>query len=314
MHITNSTIFSSKAGLAVVFSALLGVTGCGGSSSSGGGDPANGGDNGGGNGGGTVNEQPANIQSEDDAELGANAAVESARQAILLEDVPTGGFPGGVTIAEQSQSGWLHTHTLDLVKLNQLPTAADVVVIEGDCGGNVTFDSNDGGNSLRYNFNNYCVSDGSGGDRQVVDGTMSYFGYENIGTEGRWGYDFNYTITYRGETELVQGSYTCNGTGFTGCSYANNYEGRNGRSYRSENVSVSESNGNYDVSARVYDEDIGYVDYQASNLVLCEGGYGFSSGTITVSDEASNEVLTVTFSGCSSFTMTYQGTGYTIEY
>ena len=77
-----------------------------GSSSSGGGNPDNGGDNGGNNGGGTVNEQPANIQSEDDAELGANAAVESARQAILLEDVPTGGFPGGVTIAEQSQPSW----------------------------------------------------------------------------------------------------------------------------------------------------------------------------------------------------------------
>src|SRR5690554_7314215 len=124
MQITTNKSWGSKAGWAILFSAALGITGCGGSSSSGGGNPAEGGDNGGNNGGGAVNEQPANIQSEDDARLGADAAVESARQAILLEDAPTGGFPGGVTIAEQSQPDWLHAHTLDLIELNQLPTAA----------------------------------------------------------------------------------------------------------------------------------------------------------------------------------------------
>lgn len=309
--ITSEKAWGSKASLAIALAVMLGITGCGGSSSSGGDDQAGGGDNGGDNGGGPTNEQPANIQSEDDAKLGADAAVESARQAIILEDSPGGMLPGGVTITGQTHQDWLFAHSLELVELDLLPTGADVV-IQGDCGGNVTYDFNEGANSGRYDYNNFCISDYDG--NQVIDGSVTFFGFDNMGTAERWGYDFDYTITYQGQTEYLRGSYTCNGTGIAGCSYANNYEGRNGRSYRSENVSVSESNGNYDVSARVYGEDLGYIDYQASNLVLCEGGYGFSSGTITVSDSASNEVLTITFSGCSSFTMTYQGTGYTIDY
>lgn len=312
MHTTNKAIFSSKAGWAILFSAVLGVTGCGGSSSSGGGNPDNGGDNGGNNGGGTVNEQPANIQSEDDARLGANAAVESAQQAIALEDSPGGMFPGGVTLTQETRNDWVASHSLELAELGLVPSGA-AFDVPGDCGGSASIDYNEGANDYRIVYNNFCVGDG--GDNQIIDGTISWFGYTNMGTEGVWGYDADYSVSYQGETEYFNYSYRCNGDNYVGCTYdGSSYEGRNGRSYRSENVSVSESNGNYDVSARVYDEELGYIDYQASNLVLCEGGYGFSSGTITVSDSASNEVLTVTFSGCDSFTMTYQGSAYTIDY
>ncbi|NWO04425.1 MAG: hypothetical protein HLX50_01575 [Alteromonadaceae bacterium] len=59
---------------------------------------------------------------------------------------------------------------------------------------------------------------------------------------------------------------------------------------------------------------MGYVDYQASNLTLCENGYGFSTGSIRITDSTGSNVVTVNFSGCSTYTVTYQGVGYTFSY
>jgi len=314
MLITNEKRWGT-AGLAILFSAMLGLTGCGGG---GGGGSNNNDDGGGGGGDGTINEQAATIQTEDDAKLGADAAVESSYQAVVEEETPDLGLglPGGVAIEGESHHEWLRKHSLELSELGLAPAGASFDM-EGDCGGNANVQYNEDFSDYRIVFDNYCSS-GYQGDNYIMDGEWEWFGYENIQSgelEGEWGYDFDYTVTYRGETNRYQGSYRCNGNDFTSCSYTNNYAGRSGRSYRSENVNVSGDNSSgYSVSARVYDQELGYLDYQASNLVLCEGGFGFQSGDISVTDSSGSEVLSVVFSGCDSYTATYQGVSYTIDY
>jgi len=306
MSIRNLPSWNRNAGLAIIFSALLGAAGCGGSGGSGGGGT----DDSDSGGGGTVNEQAATIQTEQDAQLGADAAVESSYQAIIDDSSPDVGLPVGITIAENSHQDWLMKHSLDLAELGQTPTGA-VYDVAGDCGGNAQVNYNEDFSQYRVNYNNYCTS-GYQNQPYTIDGYLDSFGDDNL--EGEWGYNFDYTVSYLGETNRYRGTYRCNGNNYANCSYSSNYEGRNGRSYRTENVNVSQNGNAYNVSARVYDQELGYLDYQASNLTLCEGGYGFSSGSISVTDSSGGNVLTITFSGCTSFTVTFQGSAYTIDY
>src|SRR5690554_3447243 len=106
MSIRNLPSWNRNAGLAIIFSALLGAAGCGGSGGSGGGST----DDSDSGGGGTVNEQAATIQTEQDAQLGAEAAVESSYQAIIDYSSPDVGLPVGITIAENSHQDWLMKH------------------------------------------------------------------------------------------------------------------------------------------------------------------------------------------------------------
>lgn len=292
---------------AIAMSAMLGIGGCGGGSSGGGVVDEN--DN------GTINEQAATIQSEDDARLGADAAVESSYQAIVEDEVPSVGLPAGITLENESLQDWLVEHSLALADLGLMPSGATYDVA-GDCGGNAAVHYNEDFSDYRVVYDNYCTQ-AYQEQQYIIDGEIEWFGYENFGDEnftGEWGYDFDYTVRYLGETNRYQGRVRCSGSDYANCSYSTNYQGRNGRSYRTENVSVSQSSSGYSVSARVYDQDLGYVDYQASNLVLCEGGYGFSSGSISITDSTGSAVLTVTFSGCQSYTATYNGVAYTINY
>ncbi|WP_206074362.1 hypothetical protein [Marinobacter fuscus] len=308
MLFNQSGAWCAKAGTAIAFSLLLGLTGCGGGGGGGGGDT--GGDTGGG-GGGSVgfNEGAATISSNEDAKLGAEAATQSARQAIAEEATPDSPF--GVAIQVKPQE-WLVNHSLELVDSALAPTGA-VMNVAGDCGGNARVNyTNNQFDNYSVVYDNYCT--GSGEYRSVINGTFDFFGYDNVESGGEWGYTFDYTVTYRGETTSTKGTYRCNGD-FLNCTYTSDYVGTNGRTYRTSNVDVDDNfDGSYDVSARVYDGDRGYIDYQATDLLLCEGGYGFQSGSIVVTDSSGGNVLRVDFADCNSFTVTYNGVSETYNY
>ncbi|MDV2077692.1 hypothetical protein [Marinobacter xestospongiae] len=305
---------AGKARLAFVLSTVIGLAACGGGGSGGSNDDTGGGDPGnqpGNSDSGSINEQAATIQSEEDAKAGADAAVDSAHQAIIEEQAPdVGGLPTGASISTQSQQDWVMSLTTEYATQALSPTAA-VTEVEGDCGGEARVNFNDSRSAYTVVYDNFCTTI-SQNETYVMDGVFEWFGYDNLETE--WGYDFDYTVDYLGETRSYSGTYRCGDSSYQSCSYINNYEGRNGRQYRTENVSVYESNGAYEVDARVYDEELGYVDYEASDLVLCDGGYGFSAGFISIKDSSGNNVIRIDFSGCSSFTVTYNGVASSYNY
>lgn len=276
------------------------MAGCGGSS---------GGDDGGSGGSSfepaSYNEEQANVDSEDDAKVVSTAARESAQQAILEEEQPDQGFPVGISIAANGDESLVYDISMSLLDVAAMPSAARTVPVEGDCGGKALVTTADDYSDQYIEYQDYCTI--SGEDQYIING---YFDFDNLNDSSSYRYTFDYAVTYRGETYRSRGTYTCNESG---CSYQNYFVGTDGRQYRTENVSVSGSNGSYSVSARVYDQDLGYVDYQASNLTLCDSGVGFSSGTITVT--ASGDTLVeVTFSSCDSYTVSYNGSAYTVNY
>ncbi len=146
-----------------------------------------------------------------------------------------------------------------------------------------------------------------GSETTVIDGTATWTTNE----DGSFSYEYDLTTTYAGETTSITGTYSCDAE--YNCSYQDNFvEG--GTSYSISNVSVSGNNSSgFNVSARVSHEDYGYVDIEATGLLLCSGG-GFSSGTILVTDSSGSEVLRIDFEqNCTQMTVTFDGVAETVS-
>lgn len=289
-----------KWGAVALMTLGLGLSGCGGSS---GGSGSGGGDDGSFE-TANFNEDQAVVSGEEDAKTVSTAARESAQQAIVEEEQPDQNFPVAVSIAANGEELPVYDISMSLIEAAMIPSAVEVPV-DGDCGGRAVVSYTEDMSDYKIDYQDYCTA--YSGEQYIIDG---YYDWDNFDDSSNYTLTFDYTVTYLGETYRSKGTYSCNNGE---CAYQNYFIGTDGRQYRTENVSVSESNGFYSVSARVYDQDLGYVDYESSNLTLCDSGVGFISGSITVT--ASGDTLVeVSFSSCDSYTVTYNGTAYTVNY
>lgn len=267
-----------------LMTAVLAIAGCGGSSDSGG-DP----DNTKTPPEKTFNQDPLTIKGQQDAEAGAMAARKTAEQAIAEERVDAPGLIGGGVPAG----------------ISALPAGADGDV-RGNCGGSATTapwgTDNDG---FRYTYNEFCVEDADGSETEI-DGYIAING--SPANSSDFAIEADYTVTSDGETYRVK--QACNENGcFSDLD-------SDGESYRTYNVNVTESgaNGGYDVDARVCIEGEGCIVYEATGLKECSSGIGFTDGVITLKDTKGDKVVTVNFSGCDSYTVTFDGSAYTVDY
>lgn len=108
----------------------------------------------------------------------------------------------------------------------------------------------------------------------------------------------NFSVTYDGQTQSLSG-YTISCTGLNGdnfeCSYGAQYT-ISGQTYRTQNLSVTNSGDAFEVDGRIFASEFGYVDVTTTTpLVMGEDGT-FISGELVISDESGN-TLTITFSG-----------------
>lgn len=288
----------SGAGLALI---VVGVAGCGG-----GGDSDS--DGGGSNGSLTDTEfNPAamTISSEADVRVSSEASVQASNRSISNENA-LNNLPIGAEIASPELPELVEDLGLEIISLVMSPVAASET-ISGSCGGSVVVDPSEDGREIKLTFRDYCEQSGS--DSIVYNGYIDYDFRDEAGDSFTADYDF--TTIYLGVTSQTVGSIDCTPSG---CTYSDVFAGTNGKNYRIEDVSVVESDATYSVSAKVFDEDAGYVTFTSSGLSLCSSGTGFSSGQIQVTDSTGSAVLQIDFSGCLSYTATYGGTAYTIEY
>ena len=287
---------------------------------------------GGGGGGGSSddgsfsgNTDPASVSSQDDAAAVSYAATEGAYQAINSE---TTSLPTAAVIQSTNVEDELTADLLELIEENEQlslsPTAA-TTLLTGDCGGEVRFDSDDEQNSnpdngtveFSYTYDSYCITSSDGG-QITTDGTGDYTAtYENGQlVEYSMTWDLTYTLD-DGQTIVseLSGTTTCDFSDNTfSCTFSDDFTGPNGETYRVENVSVSEdNNGNYGVSARVYDGDLGYVDFEASDINRrdCDNG-NFQGGTITITDGEGN-TIEVQFTNCNDCVVTFNGVSNTYD-
>lgn len=119
----------------------------------------------------------------------------------------------------------------------------------------------------------------------------------------------SYNLTLLGETS--SGIVSCQNYGET-CTAGYDFEDGN-NTYRIEDpvVSGDEQTG-YDVSTRVFRDDLGFLDIEGTDLVPCSVA-GFSEGTIEVSDATGTVVATLTFIDCNSYQLTFGGETITLQ-
>ncbi|TDT40371.1 hypothetical protein DES49_2137 [Halospina denitrificans] len=315
MNRAYSGLASTIRNLLIAGSSALLLAGClGGSSGGGGGDDD------------TItrttfdgNENQATVSSNDDAAEVAYASTEGTYQAINSEttDVPTAAIIESAEVEDALTADLLRIIE-ENDQLSMTPTAATLVA-EGSCGGEILYEGDDesgttenGTLNFSYTYDNYCVS--TNGGQIVTDGTGDYSAtYVNSElTEYSMTWNLTYTVDDgQTVTSTLLGTTTCKGlnTATPTCSYSEDFEGPDGETYRVENVSINEdSNGNYDVSARVYDGDLGYVDFDASGIDRqnCANG-NFTGGTITITDSSGAVVVEVSFPNCTECVVTFGG-------
>ncbi|WP_428253056.1 hypothetical protein [Gynuella sp.] len=120
----------------------------------------------------------------------------------------------------------------------------------------------------------------------------------------------NFTIQYNGTTSSLNMTFSCDSN--LNCTSYNDFS-EDGITYRVSDASVyGDSSSGWNVSARVYHENYGYINIQASNLIMCDSG-GFSSGSISITDSSNSEVISIVFDSCSSMTVTYNGNAETVS-
>lgn len=154
------------------------------------------------------------------------------------------------------------------------------------------------GDTVTSTFNNFSIDYGDG-NVMTLSGAMRV-----KTTSSQEVTEANMTVSFGGDEFSLDFTQSCSITtdqdGFIEygeCSYSEAFIADNGVTYRVDDASISEDgNGAFDITATYFDPDYGYIDYEATDLTLCEDG-SFESGTIVLMDEAS-QMLTVTFNGC----------------
>jgi hypothetical protein len=261
-----------------------------------------------------VGNSSAATASSSNAPTLARAASEGALQAAATVDAPIG---YETNLDELNRE--LNAQIIDMVLAGDTPIAATETTA-GNCGGEIRVTTPDYSSfnpgdtySASAVYDNYCV--GYGSFTYVINGSYySNINTRNDGSISRAIYSFDYEATsnYGGEGNVIRYSATqdCaynSSSQQTSCTISDNFTGVDGRSYRVENFEGDE----YDLSARIYDQDYGYFDIEASSLgYACDNG-NFSFGSITIEDSSGNEVISVTFPNCNDCVVTYGGTANT---
>lgn len=281
----------NKLFLTLLVSAPLVLTACGGGSSGGSSDedPGNAGQVGAYNGATTQ----ATITDGNKEEL-AEAGVIGSRQAVSNNGLPTGARLETVDTRAADQL------ILNTIKLMTTATGS-AVDASGACdSGSATVTPD--GNTFNINYNQ-CETGGV-----IINGnavlTLNDDGSSVIVYR-------NFTMTYQGETQTLNATVTCDSE--SSCQVVSSFRADNGRDYRVDTSSVS-GNGfsGYNVRARVYDAEHGYIDVVASAVKFdCDNGNP-SSGSISIT--AGNETARLDFDSCSSFTLTIGGVAETINW
>lgn len=268
---------------------------------------------GGGSGGGDESEfisplysgsQSASTITEENSDDAAEAAIVGAEKAI------SDSLGGNIGDTNPFFKPGADLDTLTVVEGTYYEVTSNKIreTVDCDYGGNMVVSSDD----LSENSNSFPSSgeintslndcDFYGG--AVINGRIQIAwtgGWDIYDERGPRNFVISYNLTGLGESE--SGSLSCQNFGEM-CSTSVDFE-ENGQSYRVDNPLVTgDSVDGYSVEARVYNQELGYLDISATGLVPCPAA-GFSSGVIEVVDSSDTEVLELTFIDCDTYQIAF---------
>lgn len=122
--------------------------------------------------------------------------------------------------------------------------------------------------------------------------------------------DFRITDTSTNESFFYTMSITCDELS---CTISSDYLGEDGKVYRVTDFSITTSGDLVYAQGRFYHPDHGYVTFSADSLLYgCEDPSIPQSGSMTL--EAANTTVNISFDGCTGYTVTREGLGSTYSW
>lgn len=267
-----------------------------------------GGGGGGGNGGGTVdgvvlggpdfNSDQATITSLAEAVTMAEASRQGSTQAIFAQDGLS--IPQAAEVETSGASEFAAAHAVALAVASRTAAGVESEPVAGDCGGTATADSpNADGNRLIITYDDYCTHADESETELTIDGKADIT--FNPNNSEAYNALFDFTITFEGKTYINQGQLSCNGASPNVCGYTLNFTGTNNVIYKISNATVtSDGSTGFNVTARIFEQSLGFVDFTTTNLTQCTEG-GYDSGSISLEDSNGPGSVEVTFSGCGNY-------------
>jgi len=246
----------------------------------------------------------AAVVSDANKDQAARASIEGTTAAVEADGVDS--LPVGVAAVVTDSSASAEPaspETIERVKAIVLQMAEQQgvtgemvsgVTVAGECGGSFTIGGD--GTTTKITYNNYCIDDGEG--QITISGKVIV---KTLGEDSTQITYQNMVVTSGGVTERLPNiTITCDSEV---CTATSDFTGSNGVVYRIENPDVTRNmDDSYDVSVRVYDAELGYVEVVASGITFCEEG--ISGGTITITNATEfGEDVVVNFSGCNAYTV-----------
>ena len=244
----------------------------------------------------------------------AEAATAATARSIESQEV---GIPLGVEISESVDIASTDLEPaldtiLNHLSFNSLPTGVE---FEEPCdvSGSITIDlvgvsANaqqipDSG-TIRARFDQ-CNQ----GDDVILNGTME-IRYSGGFDDNRGFRNFTTEFDLASGGLQLTGQVSCSNFG-TDCSYAEDFS-LDGVTYRIEGAEVDQNGatGTFNVSARIYDENEGFIDMTATNATVNNTG-NICSGSIDISDSTNANVVQVTFPDCDNYVVTFGGVSNT---
>lgn len=267
--------------------------------------------------------EPASVSSNEQAADLAFAAVEGTFQAVQTKALAV---PSRALVRSVDADDPLTAELLRMVEGNDrlalLPTVA-ASLMDGDCGGEVDVEidhdragrPDNGSVEFTYRYSDYCIATDQG--RVITDGRGDYTATYKDAALTRYSIAWNLTRRRDDGDPLsvsLGGKTTCEFSDSPiRCRYSEDFTGSDGEPYRISDVVVSRNgNGNFSVSGRVHDGDLGFVDLSASGVDLrnCDRG-GLAGGSITLQTESGEPLAGVSFPNCSEFVVTFGGNAET---
>lgn len=236
------------------------------------------------------------------------AVISGANQSILTV-VP---LPSARAPAADSQNDLVNAIREWLVKSQSVQVSAKSDARQADnsadlcpLGGTAFVEYNDPGTVNDFTFTDCTYTDGL--HTFVVTGLIHVERDENGILTSMQG--VNLVIAIDGTERILNFTLAC--TSITACSYYSDFRGYDDRLYRLNDIGVrGDASSGYMIDARIYDPDIGYVDFSTSAALVfdCPGGYP-STGTIDMQG-ADGSTASVTYN-CAGFIATVLGGVYT---
>ncbi|MEC4678631.1 MAG: hypothetical protein VST69_07765 [Nitrospirota bacterium] len=191
--------------------------------------------------------------------------------------------------------------------------------LSGACGGTLIADISNDQSRGELTYQNFCIV--SGEERVIINGGVFFASAGNADISGTVGNSLTFSygnvqMSFSTTSFTLNMSVRCSGSlgSLTDCEYSEDFQGDDGTTYRSNDISVSGNNSvGRNIVGDVAHPTNGTIALVASDIIICEN-LKIGGGEIAINDSTGTTVIDIVFSDdCTSMDVTFAGNTQTVS-